>query len=83
MKRKALISFLLLVMLILSLASCKRLTVAEYSIDSASCNGCGECLRGCPADAIYLGTDGKAHIDQSKCTRCGDCVVLCPQSAIY
>jgi len=83
MKHKALITVILLAVLILSLASCKRLTITEYSIDSSSCNGCGECLRGCPAEAIYLGTDGKAHIDQSKCTRCGDCVVLCPQSAIY
>ena len=83
MKAKAILFILLACLIALSLASCKRLTITEYSIDKSSCNGCGECVRGCQSDAIYIGTDGKAHIDQTKCIPCGDCVVLCPQSAIY
>jgi len=36
----------------------------------------------CPADAIELGDDGKAHIGEEKCVRCGVCHNVCPENAI-
>lgn len=84
LSRRTVIFFIaLLAVLCLMSIACKRVTITEYTIDRDSCNGCGECVRACPADAVYLDVQGKARIDQSKCTQCGDCVVACPQNAIY
>jgi len=46
--------------------ACKKATFVEYNIDRSSCNGCGECIRVYPNDAVYYDTHGKAVIDQSK-----------------
>lgn len=54
---------------------CKALLV--YSIDEASCNGCGACRRICPTSAIS-GEKKQPHaIDQSKCIHCGECFSVC------
>ncbi|HOZ01770.1 MAG TPA: 4Fe-4S binding protein [Candidatus Syntrophosphaera sp.] len=76
-----LLSLLAFVML-LSFA-CKQLTGTEYYIDPLSCNGCGECIRICPNDAIYYNQNGEARIDQTKCTHCAECVAVCPNNAVY
>ena len=84
MKQRPAITLLVLLASVLLLSfACKRITGAEYAIDSASCNGCGECVRICPNDAVYLDHYGKAVIDQSKCTHCAECVAICPNNAIY
>ncbi|HNT51895.1 MAG TPA: 4Fe-4S binding protein [Candidatus Syntrophosphaera sp.] len=81
---KASLALLLLLTLVLSLAiACQKISGNEYHIDASSCNGCGECVRSCPNDAIYFNVDGKAVIDQSKCTSCANCVAACPQNAVY
>jgi NAD-dependent dihydropyrimidine dehydrogenase PreA subunit len=80
------LKYILLVVTLITLlmvVACKKATFAEYNIDRSSCNGCGECIRVCPNDAIYFDTQGKAVIDQSKCTKCAKCVVVCPNNAIY
>lgn len=85
MSRRAIVlsGFLGVILVILALAACDKATVTEYNIDNLSCSGCGDCVRVCPNDAIYLDINGKARIDQSKCTRCGKCVTACPNSAVY
>jgi heterodisulfide reductase subunit A len=45
------------------------------------CNGCGECVKICPVNAITM-QDGKAKIDPFQCTGCGACIPTCPQEAI-
>ncbi|MBS7636001.1 4Fe-4S binding protein [Candidatus Bathyarchaeota archaeon] len=45
------------------------------------CNGCGECIKICPVNAITM-QDGKAKIDPFQCTGCGACIPICPQEAI-
>ncbi|PKN53132.1 MAG: hydrogenase [Deltaproteobacteria bacterium HGW-Deltaproteobacteria-13] len=53
----------------------------SYTI-SEKCNGCGACMRVCPADAI-TGEKKKAHaIDANLCIECGACGKVCPQSGI-
>jgi len=82
MKALHLVLILLVVAMALALA-CKKATFVEYNIDRQSCDGCGECIRVCPNDAIHYDTQGKAVIDQSRCTKCAKCVAVCPNSAIY
>ena len=42
------------------------------------CQGCGICLRDCPAEAIIGGKRMVHIIDQSKCAKCGTCLEVCP-----
>ncbi len=83
MNKPAVILMLLLAAVLAFAVACQRATETEFSVDRLSCNGCGECVRICPNDAVYLDHLGKAAIDLSKCTKCGNCVAACPNSAIY
>ncbi len=56
--------------------SCKALI--NFYIDPAKCQGCGSCLRKCPADAIIGGKKLIHIVDQDKCTKCGTCFDVCP-----
>ena len=61
-------------------AVCKALI--RYSIDEASCTGCGVCRRECPEKAIE-GEKGKVHvINQELCAKCGVCAEMCKFGAI-
>jgi Fe-S-cluster-containing hydrogenase component 2 len=51
------------------------------SVDKASCVGCGNCLRVCPAQAIKL-IKGKAEVDYSLCQGCLVCLSYCPSGAL-
>ena len=84
MNTRAIILLLIFFASVLLLAvACKHVSMPELFVEPSSCNGCGECIRICPNDAIYYNQDGKAEIDQTKCTNCKDCVAVCPNSAIY
>ncbi len=53
-----------------------------YGIDSASCTGCGRCLKNCPSGAIE-GEKKQPHvIDTSKCIKCGICYDVCKFDAV-
>jgi len=45
------------------------------------CNGCGECVKICPVNAITM-QECKAKIDPFQCVGCGACVPVCPLEAI-
>jgi heterodisulfide reductase subunit A len=52
---------------------------------SEKCNGCGECIKICPAQAIKEMPSTfrvRVEIDQMSCTGCGICVPICPKEAI-
>ena len=54
-------------------------------LDSAKCNGCVNCMKRCPTEAIRV-RGGKATIMYERCIGCGACENLCPSrpfSAIY
>jgi len=54
-----------------------------FTIDPDSCNGCGLCLRACPAGAIS-GAKKEPHvIEPERCTRCGICRSECPSDSIF
>lgn len=45
------------------------------------CNGCGECVKVCPVNAITI-YEAKAKIDPFQCVGCGACIPSCPREAI-
>ncbi len=45
------------------------------------CNGCGECVKACPYNALSL-EGGKAVLSPLACTGCGICVPSCPLKGI-
>jgi len=45
------------------------------------CNGCGECVKACPYNALSL-ESGKAVLSPLACTGCGACVPSCPIKGI-
>ena len=45
------------------------------------CNGCGECIKFCPVNAIEM-VDGKAKINQEICIWGCGCWTICPEKAI-
>jgi NADH-quinone oxidoreductase subunit F len=56
--------------------SCAHLI--SFYILPEKCQGCGICLRACPAEAI-AGDKRMVHvIDQEKCIKCGTCLEVCP-----
>ena len=56
--------------------SCTNLI--SFYILPDKCQGCGICLRSCPANCI-AGDKRMVHvIDQEKCVKCGTCLELCP-----
>ncbi|MDR0971059.1 MAG: DUF362 domain-containing protein [Bacteroidales bacterium] len=45
------------------------------------CNGCGNCIKNCPAGALSL-VDDKIVIDEEKCIGCAKCIAECPRRVI-
>jgi heterodisulfide reductase subunit A len=45
------------------------------------CNGCGDCVKACPYNALSL-ESGKAALSLLACTGCGICVPACPIKGI-
>ncbi len=45
------------------------------------CEGCGNCVRKCSQEALYL-KDNKAKVIEEKCLLCGYCASACPNFAI-
>jgi NAD-dependent dihydropyrimidine dehydrogenase PreA subunit len=52
-------------------------------IDQKTCDGCGYCIKPCPAHVLEV-KDKKARMveDMPYCIACGDCVAICPQHSI-
>lgn len=46
------------------------------------CDGCGTCLRACPAKAITMDERHRPHVDVKQCIRCYCCQELCPKTDV-
>lgn len=50
-------------------------------LDVERCENCGECIKSCPAGAIYKEGD-RVVIDPAKCIGCATCIAACIHNAI-
>ena len=46
------------------------------------CDGCGTCVRACPAKAIDMDDARRPHVDVKTCIRCYCCQELCPKNDV-
>ena len=46
------------------------------------CDGCGVCMRSCPAKAIHMDEHRRPHVEVKTCIRCYCCQELCPKNDI-
>lgn len=54
----------------------------EPTVDKEKCNGCGECVEGCPGE-VYELIDSKATpVNKEECHGCHTCEELCETGAI-
>ena len=49
-------------------------------LDESKCEGCTNCIKSCPTEAIRV-RDGKAQIIEQRCIDCGECIRNCPNQA--
>lgn len=52
------------------------------NILAALCNGCGECIVGCPTAALASLAGKAALVRPDACTYCAACKSVCPVNAI-
>lgn len=52
----------------------------SVTLDSEKCQGCTNCIKQCPTEAIRV-RDGKAWIIEERCIDCGECVRICTNHA--
>jgi NAD-dependent dihydropyrimidine dehydrogenase PreA subunit len=59
--------------------------MAIVHIDSGRCNGCGICVKSCPADVIQMDKDSKKAFVcyPQDCVVCCWCFVECPEDAVF
>lgn len=64
---------------------CPALVCTAYvtiAIRPETCQGCGDCVKACPENAI-AGSEGLIHVvDTNLCTRCGRCIEACSHEAV-
>ena len=58
------------------------LAYTTFYVDPDVCQGCGECVRACPASCIEGRPGYVSVVDAFACTRCGACVASCPSGAV-
>ena len=54
------------------------------NIDEQKCTGCGDCIKTCPPEILYI-NGNKSHVKEylvPECLGCQSCVVVCPEAAI-
>ena len=52
----------------------------SVTLDSDKCQGCTNCIKRCPTEAIRV-RHGKAKIIKERCIDCGECIRVCPYHA--
>jgi len=58
----------------------KRARTGDLVIEQGVCDGCRQCLKACPVDALSY--DDLLDCDDEACIRCFCCAEVCPQGAL-
>jgi NAD-dependent dihydropyrimidine dehydrogenase PreA subunit len=58
----------------------KTVRPGDLVIDHALCDGCRQCLKACPVDALSF--DDLLECDSEDCIRCFCCAEVCPRGAL-
>jgi Fe-S-cluster-containing hydrogenase component 2 len=59
----------------------KRIEGLEIKLNSAKCDGCGDCVEVCIPKAREI-VEGKSSLNSDYCIGCGRCVDTCPNGAL-
>lgn len=54
----------------------------QITIEKEKCNGCGECVDGCPGEVYELIDNKATPVNSDECHGCFTCVELCDEDAI-
>lgn len=58
--------------------------MAEFTIKTARCKGCGICVAFCPKQVLEVDELGKVQVvNKEACIVCGQCELRCPDYAIF
>jgi electron transfer flavoprotein alpha subunit len=49
--------------------------------DITKCNGCGDCVDGCPMEALKVENE-KITVNDKECSDCGACVDTCEKGVL-
>ncbi len=61
----------------------KDVTFGVVVIDRNTCDGCGYCIKPCPAHVLEIVNKKARMVEEMPfCISCGDCVAICPQNSI-
>jgi NAD-dependent dihydropyrimidine dehydrogenase PreA subunit len=52
------------------------------TVDDTLCEGCGECIDGCPVHVFEMGEGKAVVLDTSLCGDCRYCESVCPSGAV-
>ncbi|MFZ5942964.1 MAG: indolepyruvate ferredoxin oxidoreductase subunit alpha [Bacillota bacterium] len=56
----------------------------EININTEKCTGCGDCVKACPLEIIYM-ENNLCNVHRNllgECLTCQSCVVVCPSGAV-
>ncbi len=54
----------------------------RVTVDHDLCEGCGECVDGCPVDVFEMEGDRARVVDMALCGDCRYCESVCPTEAV-
>ena len=53
------------------------------TVDRDLCEGCGECIDGCPVSVFELKEEKASVVDMTLCGDCRYCESVCPTGAVF
>jgi len=86
MKKFTGILFLLTLVTMILVNSCKNTTTNAYAINQSKCTQCLECIPACGYHAIsqhFTDTSTYLIIDPNKCVGCKECVIACNKKGFF